>query len=857
MTGPAAEPGPGSAASELAAGQLLDLAAVSAGAVAVLDRKPTSGDTTTFTVSLDTAGIVTANGGIAVRSRERFEFVVDELFPFRPPTVRSAHRRWAGTPHVQWGRQLCLYAATSVEWKPSDGMRGLISRLSLWLQRAAVGDLDPAGQPLHPPVTYGSYANGWIVVRPDLGELVPWHHPQSGPTRTLYAWCSRAGNRVDVLAWLTAAELHDRLLAHLTDDDSPGEKTAAVFVAPLVLVDATLDMEYPDSAAILSRSLSSYGCSRTDLIDALVHARAVNRLLDSLVDAQLDAALILLLGTPARRLEPGQPLAHLVAWRLDDLGADVTDLLAELRLDHGADDPDAGGPENGERADLTARVRDLAGRWLEHARIAWMVVHEARNEVTCRRDSGSASTWLRGKRVLLLGCGALGAPIGEQCVRAEVVALHVIDNGLVTPGILLRQPYDDTEIGLSKARQLATRLNRIQPAGAVNVTAAHENVLVTLLRDPDRLLGYDLIVDATADTAVRSALELARRSRRDRWPSTISGMFGHRAERGLVAVSRAGASGGPHDILRRSAIEVLRNPAPGWRLIAEDIFPDPPRTEQFFPEPGCSAPTFTGSATQVTALASTLFWSAIRSLGAGQTPTTMSVHAAELDPTPGRGSARALRWPDDLTVDDQSGTFEVRLSARALGEIRAEARRGARVRGPRIETGGTLLGGFDEATGIVHIDTASGPPPDSRLSAFYYRHGVLGVQTLIDTYRTSTADRVGFVGVWHTHPGGPARPSATDEAGIAQITAPDGAGQRALMLILGGSSERWDSWLRDGPPPDIYARVVRRGDIPAAAAPSMLAPTTRPGPWFAGGYSSVPLGPADASTPTERTGSAP
>ena len=48
------------------------------------------------------------------------------------------------------------------------------------------------------------------------------------------------------------------------------------------------------------------------------------------------------------------------------------------------------------------------------------------------------------------------------------------------------------------------------------------------------------------------------------------------------------------DILRRLAIEVRGAAANNWSDIAEDFFPDPPRTNLFFPEPGCSAPTFTG-----------------------------------------------------------------------------------------------------------------------------------------------------------------------------------------------------------------------------------------------------------------------
>ena len=76
-----------------------------------------------------------------------------------------------------------------------------------------------------------------------------------------------------------------------------------------------------------------------------------------------------------------------------------------------------------------------------------MKVYENRPEVTRRRDDNTASTWLQDKRVLILGCGALGAPIAEHCVRAGVTALTVADYGSVSPGILVRQPFADADIG--------------------------------------------------------------------------------------------------------------------------------------------------------------------------------------------------------------------------------------------------------------------------------------------------------------------------------------------------------------------------------------------------------------------------
>ena len=154
---------------DLARRQLVDLVERSEGAIELV-KSTVDGRWTVFEVALDTRGIATGNPvGIHVRARNRFEIIVDDRFPYHPPTVRALHRRWAGTPHVQWGRQLCLYAAPSVEWDPRNGMRGLIDRLLTWLQRAAAGTLDPDGQPLHPPVTYTTPGAGWIVINPDLG----------------------------------------------------------------------------------------------------------------------------------------------------------------------------------------------------------------------------------------------------------------------------------------------------------------------------------------------------------------------------------------------------------------------------------------------------------------------------------------------------------------------------------------------------------------------------------------------------------------------------------------------------------------------------------------------------------------
>jgi hypothetical protein len=135
---------------ELAERQLRRLGSMSGGAIQVISGPFPSQRRgwLAFDISLDLAGMNTTPGGIAIRARERFLVAVGPTYPFVAPDVYSAHTRWAGSPHVNWANQICLYLAPAQEWAPEDGMRGLIDRLIDWLSGLArnfVGGLGPGG----------------------------------------------------------------------------------------------------------------------------------------------------------------------------------------------------------------------------------------------------------------------------------------------------------------------------------------------------------------------------------------------------------------------------------------------------------------------------------------------------------------------------------------------------------------------------------------------------------------------------------------------------------------------------------------------------------------------------------------
>lgn len=801
---------------DLARRQLLDLVEVAGGAVEVIKEEITDRGSVMFTISMDTSGYEAGASGIRVRPRERFKVIVGDQFPFAPPSVLSVHRRWARTPHVQWGSVLCLYAASSIEWNPSDGMRGFIGRLSLWVERAVAGTLDPDGQPLHPPAVYTSPDAGRVLIHPDLGDLVPWAADGSGDhVGTLMAWCAinTGRRRIDVLEWLdteTAAARAEDTNVEMFDGGRP------VMVLPVILTPDELGFEYPTDVKSLSAGLTESGYNRDDLLRDLAVATHINRALrarqrdedaaaageswDGAEDPASPLFTAVLVGTPSRRLEGKTRLAHLAAWKLAPLTSKVTELFTRI-LEY----------DTKEMIDLRQEVRDLAFSLFDTSSIDWMRVMETRPEVTRRRDQDTPSNWLTGKNVLVLGCGALGAPVAEFCVRAGVSGLTVADNGVVNPGILVRQPYTDADIGRNKSVAVARRLSTIR--ADLDVNPMPGNVRTTFFAAGITLDGYDLVIDATADASVRSIIERARKSATFR-PPLVTMVIGHNAERGLVTTNLTTATGAGADTFRKVSLLASAGEK-GWEDIGEDLFPKSPRTELFFPEPGCSSPTFTGSAAQTAALAGLVLNEALTTLSSatgsdGTGDAVAFASAVRLGQAATLGTTRAS-WPADLVQTEESNAFEVRVTANALTTARTETRHGARTKGPAIETGGMLLGEVDDSTGIVYVDKVTGPPPDSYMSRTYFQHGTEGVQERVDAESERTGRLLGFVGFWHTHPSSRAWPSPTDEQGMASIVGPDGSTRRALMMILGGGNDTWDTWVAGATAsPDTYFRVVPR-----------------------------------------------
>ena len=688
-------------------------------------------------IALFFKGLPQTSDGIPLRQRERFFVFVPAAYPFSYPHVWVPHQRWAGWPHVQWTRHLCLYQAPETEWNPVDGMFGFIERLYLWVKRAAVNQLDLFGAPLHPPVAYVDNIAAPLVI-PHIDAPVVEDKPWTG----FACIADSTENRIDVAGWCGL-------------EDAP----AAGPVAAGILLPQASSYEFPSRVKDLLDILEGQGVSRKTLITVLGRAATING---------NDTRLLVLIGTPTRGVrDSGVYQQNLVAWLLDPVIANGLRLALEQFS-----------PHQGLR-EIGLDCERLVLEWSKLADVSWCRLREARPEVTIRRDYASPLAWFRDKTVSVWGCGAIGGHVAEALARAGVAKLILWDKGIVTPGVLVRQPFEDSDIGKNKAIVTRERLLRIIPGLSV------EAIEMDILDDTDWASGADLLINATASWPVAQHLEVYRELAPAKGTGIASMALGHHAHHALLYVIGGDYTGGSADLSRKTKIAVLRQ---GSLLqFADDFWPDGPRS-LFQPEPGCSEPTFIGGHAEVMGLVGAMLTKLACEMGRNN-PEEASSHlftAAGVDVGNRERREHDFSFESDVCLTESVHGYQVRIAPQAYKDLAEWIQRSEKLNGRSAETGGHIFGERNDAAKIVWVTEVTGPPPGSKASATEFVCGFKGVGRASQAKSWSTKGSVKFVGMWHTHPNGSPKPSDTDYKTMCNMvsdrTVPC---PRSLLLIIG------------------------------------------------------------------------
>lgn len=747
---------------ELALQQLDQIAEVSPVALEIVSSGPWSRnhDWVEVDLSISCEAFPREPDGLQLRARERVLVQIPPDFPFAVPEARVPHDRFRGYPHVQWKYYLCLYRAKSVEWDPSDGMFGFVHRLAAWFRAGARNQLDPVDAPLHPPVAYTRSTDPHRIVVPRVDTPVVQGQPWIGLARLERV----SDSRVDIVEW-------QPLTAHLREDR---------YVAPSILLPTEFPFEYPETVLGLVKALESRGVPIANLFALLELSAQTNA---------ADLPLYLVLGTSMRGVRGAGTLRqHLTAWYID---SPVATALRLSLLRHSKDD---------EVEAIGKSARNIVIDWATEARVSWCSVLDDRQEVTVRRDDRRPISWFRGKTVALWGCGAIGGHVANCLARAGVAKLILRDKGLVTPGLLVRQPFEDRDIGRPKVEALAEHLQLVRPD--LEVETNRGDICRTALESEDWTDAADILIDATACELISSKLELRRREK-DTTAPIVSMAVDSLAQSGLVTVSLAGHTGGPFDVTRAAKISICSTPH--LSHIADLFWQSAPRFE---PEPGCSEPTFQGSAADCSALAADMLNTAARQLS-DATSTTASAHIVGGSSRPvgtscHQPSSCDLQFLPDIITTDPHAEYEVRITVGAWNEMTAWANRVARTRSEDVETGGILFGERDDASRVIWVTEVLGPPPDSTASPTGFVCGVQGVQDAHEEKAGRTRQSVSFLGMWHTHPKQMPLPSETDVSGMHDLVfSVSPPSPQAFMLIIGDPLDR----------PTLAAYLFKRADF--------------------------------------------
>ncbi len=689
------------------------------------------------TVSLRLGPMETREGGLDLREREQFVLSVPPDFPFDYPTLLLDHDRFAHFPHVIWSSWICLYQS-DLEWNPADGLYGFFDRFSVWLGRAAINETDPVEGPLEPPHHITVSSQTPFVIRNNAPV-------QAGDRWLGLAEVEAHANRFELVGW-----------NDLTGPWPTGRKPALAIFLP-----KPLPMEFPKQGSGFFKELTKQGLDRDHILRYLAVAAYLTP------DGE---PLHLVLGIPMRRASDGSLRSHIAVWTLD------ADSAHSLRLTL---------PQDTDTDDLRTLRKEFAETLysvFEHKVITWCRVLEDRAEIVVQRDVGCPIAWFRDKRVLVLGCGALGSWAAEILTRARPALVHLVDNSVVKPGLLVRQNYNLEDIGSNKAKALAARLQAISPHVSVEhfPREAHRFVI----EDQARFVTYDVVIDCTASRTFQMKLERDWAALEHHSPPVVSVIIDAKAKSALAVVIGRGSSGGVWDAFVRMKYRLCLD---GNRQAIVDAFYSEKATGDLFqPEPGCSDPTFSGSAADTLSLISPVLNLGISRVARdrGALGIAVSAHGEE----DGAGKLDVIHLPD--FADAKVGEYRLRVSPNVYSEAGGWVRHNARERSLNHETGGLLWGLWDDAVQTIWVLDASGPPPDSVHDPSHFICGVQGTREEHERRVANTHGVCGFVGMWHTHPAMPSEQSVTDMAGMAEVVSAFAQNRkRAIMIIFGRSGE--------------------------------------------------------------------
>ncbi len=371
----------------------------------------------------------------------------------------------------------------------------------------------------------------------------------------------------------------------------------------------------------------------------------------------------------------------------------------------------------------------------------------------------SANEVISNKKVILLGCGALGSKIGLHLARAGITDLTLIDKDTLDPHNLVRHALTSNYIGMNKSEALKIEIENTFREDNASLHVVNKDVDILEFINPkfdfnDWKNSY--LIDSTASILVSNKLDRLKQTK-------LKGIFrteiAFGGKLGLLLVEGEDRSPKLSDLkaaLYTNALDytILKD----WLSFSHDSSVDDFKF-QFEEIPiglGCSSNTLPLADSIVS------FHAAIQSEyikkiipedfhKAGILLSLLESDAMQ------NSKIIFIDVPKFKEFQINKSDWRIRIDTSLLNKIID-----ATIREGPNETGGYLIGRQDKSLKTITITKIIDPPKDSEGYPYSFRLGVYDMPKILFDISHITGGQITYVGEWHSHPGGTRHLSETD-----------------------------------------------------------------------------------------------
>lgn len=361
------------------------------------------------------------------------------------------------------------------------------------------------------------------------------------------------------------------------------------------------------------------------------------------------------------------------------------------------------------------------------------IVHLAQSKLKCRCanlvDEADGE-----KHFSLVGVGAIGSHILNNCLRSGYGKWTIIDHDYFWPHNIARHVLTSNDIGYSKVKSLEKVASHIQSdsdlvAIASDVFGKDNSVIVAFGQS-------DIILDASASIAVERHLALDVQSDARR----ISCFLNPQGTATIMLLESVDRSARLDLLEMQYYRELLKN----------EKYSD----HMSLPETMVYSGTCRSISSRISqdniSLSAALCCKAIK-LHTSNTNGEIIIWTHATDSVE-KESFMADKW-----ITHEQGGWKIELSLSLLGEMRTD-----REKALPNETGGVLIGAYDIARKRIYVVYQVRAPEDSISSPTSFIRGCADLPERLKYIHETTLDNLTYIGEWHSHPSVNTQRSADD-----------------------------------------------------------------------------------------------